>query len=551
MVRVALDIDGWESPAVLYVVPGLSRDAILGLPWIEHRGVDLHAAERRLTIGAAGGQVVQAADTRPQRGSYNLEIATVSSVMAEPESQAVVTNLMEISAALRQVAPSPEPSGTEGHLPAYLKEFADLFDKAQASGLPPHRGLRDHHIKLQTGPNGEPPELPWGPLYNMPRDQLLEVRQQITELLDKGWIRTSSSAAAAPILLTKKPGGGWRLCVDYRALNKITIQDRYPLPLIKETLRSLSGSRWFTKLDVRAAFHKIRIAPGSEHLTAFRTRFGLFEWLVCPFGLAGAPAIFQRYINGVLGTNLGNFVTAFLDDILVYTSGSKADHIRKVKGVLQRLREVGLYLDLDKCAFAVKEVKYLGYIVQAGVEIRTDPAKIAAIRNWEAPRTVRGFAELTAPLSQLTCKGQPFRWTTDEDNAFEELKRLFISHPILAQWDAERPTFVEADCSGTALGGCLLQVDEKGILRPVAYHSAKLTAAERNYTIHDKELLAVVRCLEAWQADLRGVSAPFTVLTDHKNLEYFTRPREISERQARWAEKLSQFNFHLQYRPGS
>ena len=166
-----------------------------------------------------------------------------------------------------------------------------------AEQLPPHRPGIDHKITLEKTPDGKDPEVSWGPLYGMSRGELLVLRKTLTELLEKNFIRASSSPAAAPVLFAKKPGGGLRFCVDYRALNELTQKDRYPIPLIKETLNALSKAKWFTKLDVIAAFHKIRIAEGEEWMTAFRTRYGLFEWLVTPFGLTGAPATFQRYIN--------------------------------------------------------------------------------------------------------------------------------------------------------------------------------------------------------------------------------------------------------------
>ncbi|KJZ69880.1 hypothetical protein HIM_10735 [Hirsutella minnesotensis 3608] len=217
-------------------------------------------------------------------------------------------------------------------------------------------------------PDGKEKEPPWGPLYGMPREELIVLRKTLTELLDKGFIRASSSPASAPVLFMRKPGGGLRFCVDYRGLNAITKKDRYPLPLIDETLRSLSKAKWLTKLDVIAAFHKIRVEEGDEWKTAFRTRYGLYEWLVTPFGLTGAPATFQRYINHTLRD--------FLDD--------------KVKQVLARLRDAGLQIDIDKCDFEAKSVKYLGFIVEAGKGIRVDPEKVQAIQQWQRPRSVKG-----------------------------------------------------------------------------------------------------------------------------------------------------------------
>lgn len=574
LVQFTLDMDGWESQVAAYVVPGLTRDVILGMPWMIRYDVCVRPARRELTIGATSGLVIKGSNNRATK---NPTIAVLGSVFAglvrqaqrkQEECRLIATSLREVTSVLRVPGAEPEQErGQTPQLPDELRDFRDLFDQEKANELPPHRGQLDHHIRLKKHPDGSDPELPWAPLYNMPREHLLEIRKQVTDLMDKGWIRASSSPAAAPVLLAKKPGGGWRFCVDYRALNKVTEQDRYPLPLVKETLRSLSEARWFTKLDVRSAFHRLRIAPGEEHLTAFRTRFGLFEWLVCPFGLAGAPATFQRYINGALGKLLGDFATAYLDDILIYSGGSRKDHMRKVREVLTRLRAAGLYLDIKKCAFCVQEVKYLGFIVRAGKEIRPDPEKIEAIRSWEPPtrqRGVRGFlgfanfyrdfipdfSSLTGPLLGLLKKGVQFKWSKECNNAFESLKKAFMSYPVLKQWDPARETVVEADCSIDALGGCLSQFSN-GILHPVAYHSARLTAPERNYTIHDKELLAVISCLKAWSAELRSVTRPFTILTDHKNLEYFTSPKEMSERQARWAETLSLFNFHLRYRPGT
>jgi len=171
----------------------------------------------------------------------------------------------------------------------------------------------------------------------MSKEELLVLRKTLTELLDKGYIRASNSSAAAPVLFAKKPGGGLRFCVDYRRLNAITMKDRYPIPLITETLRQLSKAVWFTKLDVNAAFHKIRIKEGDEWKTAFRTRYGLYEWLVTPFGLTGAPATFQRYINWVLREFLDDFVTAYIDDILIYTDGTLEDHRQQVNLVLDKL----------------------------------------------------------------------------------------------------------------------------------------------------------------------------------------------------------------------
>jgi len=453
-------------------------------------------------------------------------------------------------------------------LPAQYHEFLDIFDRKEADRLPPFRGPHvDHRIELiERDEKGNKVEPPWGPLYNMSREELLLLRKTLLEYLDKGFIRVSHSSAAAPVLFARKPGGGLRFCCDYRALNKLTKKDRYPLPLIHETLERIGKARWYTKLDVIAAFHKIRIAEGQEWLTAFRTRFGLFEWLVTPFGLAGAPSTFQRYINWSLRDYLDEFVSAYLDDILIFTNGSRREHRKHVQKVLERLRQAGLQLDIDKCEFEVQKTKYLGFILEAGKGIHMDPEKVKAIMDWERPhsvkgvrsflgfanfyrRFIRGFSEIVAPLTALTKKATAFQWTQKAEAAFTKLKRMFTTAPILAQFDPERETVVEADASGYATGGVLSQYDDEGLLRPCAYFSRKNSPAECNYEIHDKELLAIICCLKAWESELIGVKK-FRIITDHRNLQYFTSLRRLSERQMRWADILSRYEFELEYRPG-
>jgi hypothetical protein len=219
-------------------------------------------------------------------------------------------------------------------LPKHYWRWLKAFSQQLADQLPPHRPGIDHKIPLKRDRNGieEPP--PYGPLYGMNKEELLYLRKTLTDLLGKNFIRVSQSPAAAPVLLVRKPGGGVRFCVDYRGLNERTVKDRYPLPLIRETLRNMGHARWFTKLDIIAAFYKIRIHPGEEWKTAFRTRYGLYEWNVTPFGLTGAPATFQRYINQTLRDYLDDFVSAYVDDIIIYTNGTIADYRRKVSDIL-------------------------------------------------------------------------------------------------------------------------------------------------------------------------------------------------------------------------
>lgn len=580
-----IDIDGRIERIWGYVIKGLAHPLILGKPWMEHNDVTYVAKEHAIRFGDdpdallvrekgwldsyAPKEIRQR--VRPYQDAVSVTAATFGAILRRARrvrngTQIMAISLEDIRKALREKAKLTKEE-LKLRLPDEVQDFAKLFEEDIGSSLPPHRGASDVAVSLEKNEDGREKDVPWGPLYGMSREELLVLRKTLTDLIDKNWIRASNSPAGAPVLFARKPNGGLRFCVDYRELNRITKRDRYPLPLVRETLRAMAKARWFTKLDVRAAFHRLRIREGDEWKTAFRTRFGSFEWLVCPFGLSGAPAAFQRYINTALDDLLDDFCSAYMDDVLIYTDGSRADHMKKVRQVLGRLRAAGLKLDIDKCEFAVKETKYLGFIIEAGVGIKVDPRKVEAIRKWEAPTDVRGirsflgfanfyrsfienFSEIAAPLNRLTKKGTPFRWGKAEEKAFRALKELFITAPILAHWDPEKETVLEADCSGWAAGGCLSQFDNQGRLHPVAYYSKKLSPAECNYEIHDKELLAIIRGLEEWRGELKGLSKPFTILTDHKNLEYFMTTRKLTERQVRWASSLSTYNFRLQYRPG-
>jgi hypothetical protein len=243
-------------------------------------------------------------------------------------------------------------------LPVELKGYRDVFSPKEAEKLPPHRPY-DHDIKLKDGQVA-----PWGPLYPMSRDQLLVLKEWLEENLRKGFIRPSSSPASSPVLFVAKPDGSLRLCMDYRGLNGVSVKDRYPLPLTKETLNSLQGMKYYSKIDVVAAFNNIRIKKGLEYLTAFRTKFGLFESLVMPFGLTGAPATWQRFMNDILRPYIDLFCQVYLDDILIY-SKTRKEHEQHVRAILQVLRENQLYAKPSKCDFFKSEVTYLGFIVGA------------------------------------------------------------------------------------------------------------------------------------------------------------------------------------------
>ena len=370
--------------------------------------------------------------------------------------------------------PVPDPQQLAG----LLTEFADVFAPLPA-GLPPARKV-DHAIKLEPG--AEPA---WRPTYRMSPLELQEVKKQLDDLLAKAWIQPSVSPYGAPILFVRKKEGSLRMCVDYRALNKQTIKNRYPLFRTDELLDQLHGAAVFSKIDLQSGYHQVRVAEDDVYKTAFRTRYGHFEFKVLPFGLTNAPATFMSFMHDVLRPYLDEFVVVFLDDILIF-SKNEAEHLAHLKLVLQKLREHHLYAKLSKCAFGLQEVEFLGHIVTKD-GIRMDEGKIAAVRDWPTPacvrdvrsfhglvnyyrKFIRDFSRLSAPLTDLTKKDVKFIWSEEQEAAFQALKAAIQTAPVLATPDLTQPFTVYVDASTTATGGVLLQHDALNQLHPVAYH---------------------------------------------------------------------------------
>ncbi|ERF69956.1 hypothetical protein EPUS_08767 [Endocarpon pusillum Z07020] len=340
----------------------------------------------------------------------------------------------------------------------------------------------------------------------------------------------------------------------------------YALPLISELHDRIRGAEWFTTLDLRGAYNLVRMKEGEEWKTAFRTRYGHYEYLVMPFGLTNAPATFQALVNDVLREFLDIFAVAYLDDILIY-SKTEEEHKSHVKQVLRALKKAHLLVKLEKCEFHKKKVKFLGYILTTS-GIQMDESKVKAVQDWPQPKNVKeiqsflgfanfyrrfieGYSKITAPLTSMTKKDQPFHWGIEAESSFQELKRRFTSAPILATFDPERQIVLETDASDYAIGMCISQPDDEGRLRPVAFYSRKMIPAELNYEIHDKELLAIVTAFDEWRVYLEGSKYPVKVYTDHKNLLYFTTTKELNRRQVRWSETLSRYNFEISYRKGN
>ncbi|CAJ2651612.1 unnamed protein product [Trifolium pratense] len=358
-----------------------------------------------------------------------------------------------------------------------VQQFQDVFP-LEIPGFPPIREV-EFFIDLHpgTGPISESP-------YRMAPAELIELKSQIEDLLGKGFIRPSVSPWGAPVLLVKKKDGKSRLCVDYRKLNKVTIKNRYPLPRIDDLMDQLKDASVFSKIDLKSGYHQIRVRDEDVQKTAFRTRYGHYEYLVMPFGVTNAPAIFMDYMNRVFHPFLDKFVVVFIDDILVY-SKSEEEHEEHLRLVLQVLRDNKLYANPSKCDFWMEKVNFLGHVIsKEGIAV--DPAKIDTVLSWKQPQTVtdirsfvglagyyrrfiEGFAKIVALMTQLTRKDQPFAWTDKCEASFQLLKKLLTTSPVLVLPQSDEPYEVFCDASYQGLG-CVLMQHKKA----VAYASRQL-----------------------------------------------------------------------------
>ncbi|KAL0544112.1 hypothetical protein IC582_019223 [Cucumis melo] len=339
--------------------------------------------------------------------------------------------------------------------------------------------------------------------------ELKELNVQLQELLDKGFIRPSVSPWGAPVLFVKKKDGSMRLCIDYRELNKVTVKNRYPLPRIDDLFDQLQGATVSSKIDLRLGYHQLRIKDGDVPKTAFRSRYGHYEFIVMSFGLTNAPAVFMDLMNRVFREFLDTFVIVFIDDILIY-SKTEAEHEEHLRIVLQTLRDNKLYAKFSKCEFWLKQVSFLGHVVsKAGVSV--DPAKIEAVTGWTRPSTVsevrsflglagyyrrfvENFSRIATPLTQLTRKGAPFVWSKTCEDSFQNLKQKLVTAPVLTVPDGSGSFVIYSDASKKGLGCVLMQQG-----KVVAYASRQLKSHEQNYPTHDLELAAVVFALKIWR----------------------------------------------------
>jgi hypothetical protein len=347
------------------------------------------------------------------------------------------------------------------------------------------------------------------------------------------------------------------MCVDYRPLNEVTIKNKYPLPRIDILFDQLTGARVLSKIDLRSGYHQIRIRPEDIPKTAFTTRYGLFKYLVMSFGLTNAPAHFTYLMNSVFMPELDKFVVVFIGDILIY-SKNEEEHAQHLQIVLTRLREHKLYAKFSKCAFWLEEIQFLGHILSAK-GIAVDPSKVKDILEWKPPTTVHqvrsflglagyyrqfipDFSKLVKLITILLKNDTKFNWSSRCNEAFEQLKVLLTTAPVLAQPDIEKPFDVYCDASGSGLGCVLMQEG-----RVIVYASRQLRQHEEHYPTHDLELATVVHALKIWHHYLLGNICH--IYTDHKSLKYIFTQIELNMRQSRWLELINDYELEIHYHP--
>ncbi|WMV32801.1 hypothetical protein MTR67_026186 [Solanum verrucosum] len=416
------------------------------------------------------------------------------------------------------------------------------------------RQRREIDFGIDLLPDTQPISIP---PYRMAPAELKELKEQLRDLLKKGFIRPSQSPWGAPVLFVKKKDGSLRMCIDYRQLNRVTIKNKYPLPRIDDLFDQLQGASHFSKIDLRSGYHQVKVRECDIPKTAFRTRYEHYEFVVMSFGLTNAPAIFMDLMNRIFKPHLDSFVVVFIDDILIY-SHSEEEHMGHLRVVLQRLREEKLYAKYEKCEFWLREVAFLGHVV-SGDGIKVDPKKTDVIRNWPRPLTpsdirsflglagyyrrfVNGFSSIASSMTKLTQKKAKFEWTDECERSFQTLKDKLVSAPILSLPDGLEGFVVYCDASRVGLG-CVLMQNGKVI----AYASRQLKVHEKNYPTHDLELAAVVFSLKIWRHYLYGVHVD--VFTDHKSLQYVFTQKDLNLRQRRWLEFLKDYDMSVHYHP--
>ena len=547
---------------------------IIGLDLLSHWGAQVDVVGKAITLGKE--TVELQSGRREKNRPRGRRTSTAAQRVSGPHAPTPDTN----SAAQPQPAPTtstepmvaPSVETTEAILKLWqrssdglnpqqhhklkclLNDYRDIFAARDEDCR--QTGLVQHTIETGSAL----------PIRLRPHRLALSKRQaadeKIREMHAAGVIEPSDSPWAAPVVLVRKKDDTWRFCVDYRRLNAITKKDSYPLPRIDDALDHIAGSSWFSSLDLRSGYWQVELAPEARPKTAFTLGQGLWQFRVMPFGLCNAPATFERLMERVLADVPRSRCVVYLDDLLVHaTDFDRA--LSNLGEVFTAIRRAGLRLNPAKCRLLSRETEFLGHVVSAR-GVATNPAKVAAVRDWPTPanvgelrsflglasyyrRFVRGFATIASPLHRLTDKGQPFTWDSNCAAAYTQLKTALTEAPVLAYPDAQQPFIVDTDASNVGVGAVLSQQGEDGE-RAVAYFSRALNKAEKNYCVTRRELLAVVLALRQFRPYLHG--SHFLLRTDHASLTWLLNFKNPEGQVARWLEALQGYDFEIQHRAG-
>ena len=572
------------------IVTDIQHDAILGMPWLSKWNPSIDFKERTLTILHRDMKVtLKEQEKVPQVintiEETNTTIQTVFSIKKlerllqeseeevqifmlhpeeiqeihkgdSPEPMANPHKLKTAKDTLEYIKTSPEiPEELRPHLLRYQKLFEPV------TGMPPIRET-DHHI--ETEPGSTPP---YRNLYNLPPAELELLREELNKLLKLGHIRHSCSPYGAPVFYVRQ-GPKMRLVFDYRALNKITVKDRTALPSMHHAFAALRDATLFTKLDFQSGFHQIRIAEGDQHKTAFRTKYGHFEWTVLPFGLCNSPATFQSTMNKIFHDFLDRFVQIYIDDLAIYCSTNLSDHINQIVQVLHKCEENELRIRLDKCTFAKPSMEYLGYIVENNT-VRPNPARLEAIQDWKKPqntqelhafiglcntvlRHVKDLALYLAPFTNMLRgnpdKNEPVVYTPETSECFRQLKLRLGDVEHLYIPDPNKQFHLFTDYSKKAIGGYIAQLDDKGEMRVISYHSKKLNDAQLKYGAYNGELFGLAEAIRIFRPFIWGCDV--IVHTDQRAIQWLLDRHNLLPNQQRWIELFNESNFKIEYIPG-
>jgi transposase InsO family protein len=440
-----------------------------------------------------------------------------------------------------------------------ISDNSEVLREALPNQLPPHRKGDGPIAPIVPGssPSSKAP-------FKMSPNENAEIKRQLQEYLDKGFLVPSQSPWGAPVFLVKKPHTTkLRLVCDWRALNKVTIKNKFAIPHPDMLFDKLQGAKYFTKLDLSQGFHQLRLSEEDRAKSAITTRYGNYEWTVASFGMANVPSVFSRVVGDVLWEFQDVFVINFMDDILIYSSDFNS-HMKHIQQVLSKLKDAQLYANPVKCTWCATSVFYLGHEISSE-GIRVSKEKIASVVQWPSPKNVKelrsflglasyyrkfvkGFAFIAEPLTKLLAKDQKWVWNNNQVTAFQKLKKSLTEAPVLVFPNFELPFTIAPDCSsGYAIGGVLLQ-DQGAGLQPIAYESRKMIPAERNYPVHEQELLAILNCCKKWRHYI--VNSRTDITTDHAPLKYLETQPNVSARQARWLDFFAEYDLNIVPQPG-